>query len=476
MRWPLRLQILTPMAVILVVTVGCVSALNAWLAAARVRAEVEGQLRDVAATLEKTNFPLESNVLQQASALCGAQLLILDETGRPLASSLSEPWTGPPPAPVTNWRELRLRESVAMGGSLAGELHFTAGVKLDRRAVGGRVVELFFFYPERTWREATRQAALGPLVIGLVALVLVGAAAWWVAASVTSPVHRLQEQLHKLTAGNYQSIPLPRRDDEIRDLAAAVNELARQLAQYEEEVRGNERLRTLAHLGSGIAHQVRNAATGCRIAIDLYERDHSENGGKLADDRLQIAKRQLSLIETHIQRLLALGKPSTPVRERLELAGLLEDTLELVRPTADHLGVELKSPADWPNAAGEGDGEALQQMLVNLLINAIQAVAPQAATSTAEGAPPPCVTLEASLSGSTLTIAIIDNGPGMPDHVAAKLFQPFQSNKPGGTGLGLSVARQTARLHGGEIRWRREDGQTRFWVELPDWHGWDSHC
>jgi signal transduction histidine kinase len=489
MRWPLRLQILTPMAFILLVTVGSVSALNAWLAAARVRTDVEAQLRDVAETLEGTNFPLESNVLKQTSGLCGAQLLILDEAGEPLASSLPDPWNGPPPAHVTNWRDLKLRDATSIGGTLKGELFFTAGVKLDRRAVGGKVVELYFFYPERSWQQATRQAALGPLLIGLVALVLVGAAAWWVAASVTRPVHRLQDQLRKLTDRDYQAINLPTRDDEIRDLATTVNELAQQLAQYEEEVRGNERLRTLAQLGSGIAHQVRNAATGCRIAIDLHERDHSQNGVKLSDERLQVAKRQLALIETHVQRLLALGKPSTPVKERLELAGLLEDTLELVRPTAAHLGVDLKTPAEWPNAASEGDGEALQQMLVNLLINAIQATAPQAiaastqaiaastqaVTNSAQTKSTPCVTLEAALAGSTLTVAISDNGPGMPDQVAAKLFQPFQSSKPGGTGLGLSVARQTARLHGGDIRWRRDGGLTRFWVELPDWHGWDSH-
>jgi signal transduction histidine kinase len=473
MRWPLRLQILTPMAFILLLTVGSVSALNAWLAAARVKTDVEVQLRDVAQTLEATNFPLESNVLKQTSGLCGAHLLILDEMGDPLASSLPDPWPSPspPPAHVTNWRVLSLGESTSIGGTLKGARFFTAGVKLDRRPVGGNVVELYFFYPERSVQEATRQAALGPLLIGIVAIALVSAAAWWVAASLTKPVHRLQEQVQKLTDRDYQAITLPQRDDEIRDLAATVNQLAQRLAQYEEEVRSNERLRTLAQLGSGIAHQVRNAATGCRIAIDLHERDHSQNGSSFSDERLQVAKRQLTLIETHVQRLLSLGKPSTPLRERIELAALLEDTLELVRPTATHLGVELTIAAKWPNAAGEGDGEALQQMLVNLLINAIQATATQATAEPRSAR----VTLEATLAGSTLTLAISDNGPGMPDAVAATLFQPFQSSKPGGTGLGLSVARQTARLHGGEVRWRRENGTTCFWVELPDWHGWDSH-
>jgi len=331
------------------------------------------------------------------------------------------------------------------------------------------VVELYFFYPERTWQDATRQAAIGPMLIGFVALVLVGAAAWWVAASVTKPVHRLQEQVRRLTDRDYQAINLPRRNDEIRDLAETVNELAKRLAKYEEEVRGNERLRTLSQLGSGIAHQVRNAATGCRIAIDLHQRDCAANGAA-TDERLVVAKRQLSLIETHVQRLLSLGKPAEPVRERLELAALIEDTLELVRPTAAHLGIDLQIEGELPNAAGEGDGEGLQQMLVNLLINAIQAAAPPMP----ERSQPPRVLLRATLEDNSITIAVVDNGPGLPDQVADKLFQPFASNKPGGTGLGLSVARQTARLHGGDIRWRREAGLTWFIVELPNWHGWHS--
>lgn len=470
MRWPLRLQILTPMAIILLVTVGCVSALNAWLAAARVRTDVEAQLRDVARTLEATNFPLESNVLKQTSGLCGAELLIVDRQGETVAGSFAGTLAAKNLLTAVDWRELRLRDTF----ELKGEAFFYTAVKLDRRPVGGGLVDLYIFYPETSWRQATQQAAIGPLLIGIVAFALVSAAAWWVAASVTRPVHRLQEQVETLSDGNYQSFPLPTRDDEVRDLAATVNQLASRLARYEEEVRGNERLRTLSHLGSGISHQVRNAATGCRIAIDLHERELLQQGIKPADDRLLVAKRQLSLIEAHVQRLLTLGKPNEAIRERIELAALLEDTLELVRPTAAHLGVALQTPADWPNAAGEGDGEALQQMLVNLLINAIQATAPQG-VKPANHSPPPRVTLEVTLAGSTLTIAIADNGPGLPDHVADKLFQPFQSDKPGGTGLGLSVARQTARLHQGDVLWRRDGGLTCFWVELADWHGWDSH-
>jgi signal transduction histidine kinase len=455
------------MAIILLATIGSVSVLNAWLAARRVRTDVEAQLKNVARTLEEGNFPLESNVLRQTSGLSGAELAVFDERGEMVAASSTQ--LKKPPTRVTqhDWRNLELSATM----TIDNEPYVYGGVRLDRRPVGGGIVELQVFYPERAWQQATRQAALGPLLIGAVAFALVSIAALWVAASVTRPVHRLHDQIQTLTSGNYQSLPLPQRDDEVRDLASAVNQLADRLAQYEEEVRGNERLRTLAHLGSGIAHQVRNAATGCRIAIDLHQRDCAAGNDKTPDERLIVAKRQLTLIETHVQRLLALGKPSEPVRERLELAALVEDTLELVRPTAAHLGVEMKVDGTLPSAAADGDGEALQQMLVNLLINAIQAASTGSDPAKNQ---PPQVLLRATVADNSLTIAIGDTGPGLPDPVAAKLFQPFESSKPGGTGLGLSVARQTARLHGGDIRWQRDGGLTWFLVELPNWHGWHS--
>lgn len=465
MRWPLRFQFLTPMVVILLITIGSVSVLNAWLSATRVRGEVESQLRGVAQTLEEANFPLESNVLEQTSALCGAELLIVNAQGETVSGSFGGTVAEKNRIEPTDWRSLRLRDRF----EFKGERYFFTNVRLDRRAVGSEVTDLYIFYPEREWLEATRQAALGPLLIGIAAVVLMSTAAWWVAASVASPIQRLQNQVQKIADRDYRALTLPGRDDEVRDLAAAVNQLAERLAKYEEEVRGNERLRTLANLGSGIAHQVRNAATGCRIAIDLHQRDCAVNGR--SDERLVVAKRQLTLIETHVQRLLALGKPAEDVREKLELAALLEDTLDLVRPTATHLGVELKVEGTPPNAAADGDGEALQQMLVNLLINAIQAAAADVEAvkrRTAE------VRLRATLDGNSITIAIGDTGSGVPDSVAGKLFQPFTSNKPGGTGLGLSVARQTALAHSGDIRWRREGELTWFLVELPNWHGWHS--
>src|SRR5262245_17844761 len=115
MRWPLRRQVLLPMVGILVLTVGVVSALNAWLAAATVRRQLETQLADVTRTLAASNFPLESNVLRQIRGLAGADFVVVDATGRPSAASddalLPTVANGEPPS-----AHLNLSATVAVNG------------------------------------------------------------------------------------------------------------------------------------------------------------------------------------------------------------------------------------------------------------------------------------------------------------------------------------------------------------------------
>ncbi|MCU0880376.1 MAG: HAMP domain-containing protein, partial [Pirellulaceae bacterium] len=74
---------------------------------------------------------------------------------------------------------------------------------------------------------------------------------------MTTPIHQLETQVRRLTTGDFKALALPARDDEVRDLAQSINQLAERLARYEEETRASERLKTLGTLGGGIAHQIR---------------------------------------------------------------------------------------------------------------------------------------------------------------------------------------------------------------------------
>jgi signal transduction histidine kinase len=387
-------------------------------------------------------------------------------------------------------RKLDLSHPVRGGGNT----YFHAAVLLDRRAVGGGELVLHAFYPEAAWREARWQAVWPPLAIGAAAVMLVGAAAIAVARHVTQPIQKLRSQVERIAKGDFAPVPEPRRDDEIRDLAMTVNRMAERLARYETETRQSERLRTLGTLGGGIAHQIRNAATGCRIAIDLHERDcsaaaqrnaaegtnglnategvpYSANGN--ADEPLHVAARQLELIETHIQRFLTLGRASTSKHQPLDLNDVLADAVALIDPTAAHIGVRIERQPSAERLIVEGDRESLVQMLVNLLTNAAEAAARTRVTANAGRSPAEelAVTIQAMRIGSRCEISVTDPGPGPSPAIQSRLFEPFATDKPGGTGLGLVVSRQIAEDHGGSIRWERQHdpagGRTRFIVTLP---------
>ncbi len=460
----------------------CVSVANAWLAARRTRLNVETQLRDVARTLTESTFPLTDAVLRQTRGLSGAEFAVLNSQGDVIASST--PGLSPPADPQAAHEPegLKLDETISFRGST----YFRAVVRRKRLPGTARDEWLHILYPEQQWRRAWREAVVPPLLVGGAALAVTGVLATWMAARWTRPLEQLRSQVEQIAEGDFRPLPLPARDDEIRDLAATVNRMAEMLARYEEEVRRRERLRTLGQLGGGIAHQMRNAATGCRMALDLHRRQLPHAGD---DENLNVAVRQLELMETYLRRFLTLGAEHTAPSTTVDVAQVVQDVLPLVRPTAAHLGVELLwAPPEIPIPV-RGDENGLAQLVVNLTLNAIEAASSLAglpagpASWDARGSgelqvshdtrhvaesPVPVVEVRVGVDGAGFArLEVLDTGPGPALEVRDRLFEPLVTDKPDGAGLGLPVAQEIAQLHGGAIGWERRQGKTCFFVQLP---------
>jgi len=249
---------------------------------------------------------------------------------------------------------------------------------------------------------------------------------------------------------------VPERNDEIRDLVVSINRMTGMLARYEEEVRRSERLRTLGQLGGGIAHQIRNAVTGCRMALDLHARECAANG----DESLTVATRQLQLIERYVQRFLALGRGPQTRKESVELTTLLQNVLQLVTPAAKHVGVEISLELPRAPVELQTDSQAIEQALVNLLLNAIEAASGPGTTQRN-------VIVRLASEADAVCIDVVDQGPGVSEQVRPRLFEPFATDKPDGVGLGLTTARDLIRTQGGEIELRDSAAETCFRVRLP---------
>lgn len=456
MRWPLRNQIMLPLLAVAVASLTAVGVINARLATRQTGERIEQQLKGVVGVLTRSSFPLTDAVLRQMRDLSRAEFVLADSTGRPVATSLRET---PPPLPHKTTTAGSTESSLRDALDVLGKSYFHSSTRLPARTGGEQARTLHILFPRDEYRRTWRQAFIPPLVIGVVTVGAVAAVAQLLAGRISQTMARLATEVLSLARGNFDAVELPSTDDEVRDLSVAVNQTAEMLAEYEQQVRRAEQLRTVALLGAGLAHELRNSATGCLMALDL----HAESCRlDRQDESLAVAKRQLRLMENQLQRLLAIGKaPSNNLPREVDLTTLIEEVLPLVRPAAHHADVAL----EWlrPDAGVQvwADAEALGPMIVNLILNAIEAVqqSPGEADRRVE------VRLDSNATMARLTIS--DTGPGLQDAATESAFEPFVTTKPEGIGLGLAVARQVVEAHHGTIDWTRDATVTTFRIALP---------
>jgi len=403
-------------------------------------------------------------VLRKMRGLSGAEFVLMDRHGEIFASSAPRgAFAGlETPSQPSSRYSLTLGKAI----SLESGRFFHTALDLRRTRGENRSATLHILYPEESYREAWRDAVYPPMLVGAVAIVLVVGLGLVIASRVTRPLRRLQSQVEEIAEGDFQSLTVPPRNDEIADLSRSVNRMAAMLAKYEGEVRQNERLRTLGQLGGGIAHQMRNSVTGCRLAVELHTRLCRQND---ETESIGVAMRQLELMEKYLQRFLRLdrgqAKPHAPVDMHL----VVDSVVSLVGPAARHVGVELQWNASEKEPRWvQGDADALEQMLVNLLLNGIEAAARiEKDSDQQKTAFRRRVIVSLGSDGEHISLKVSDNGKGPVAEVREKLFEPFVTAKPDGTGLGLSMAREIVTAHGGKISWQRRDTTTCFVVELP---------
>lgn len=464
MRWPLRYQILWPFSGVMLVALAAVSFLNAWLAAQRAQEQIETQLRSVVRTLLGSSFPLTDEVLRQMRGLSGAEFVLRDERGRIQAASARLPVGRWPdhariakPQPTSNASipeaDMRLGNTL----QIDGVRYFHAAVPVDRRGGVNRPAVLHILYPERVWQEARQQATYPSLVVGAVALLVVAVVSAGIAGRLSRPIALLRSQVGRLVAGEFHPVPLPARNDELRELVVSVNALAAQLDEMRRAIRRSERLVLLGQLSGGLAHRLRNDVAGARLAVQLHQR-HCPQADR---ESLAVALRQLTLTEEHLQRFLSAGAPQPLRREACDVRGIVSDVAAILAPTFRHRRVELQIPVGADRngePAIDADRDQVRQALINLLLNALDAAGPggRVRIETAVEADPPSQLLR-----------VIDSGSGPPAELIDRLFEPFTTSKASGVGLGLAVSRQIAMAHGGTLRFTRRADETCFELSLP---------
>lgn len=387
----------------------------------------------------------------------GIHTTILDETGRPLISSLRM-------EDLDFSRPLDL--AVAEAGSTSRARYANAtGVEVAARRTT---------IPGLPWTQVTEvpvEDALGPLdtlrwlAIYLAAAfaVLVIAAAWFVSGGIVAPIHRLVEATRKLGAGDLHARIEAPPLDEIGELGRAFNDMASELASASErekelhrrEIERAQQLASVGELASGLAHEIRNPVIGISNGLDLV-RSRVGPDPKL-DPILDEADREVERIHAAIRDLLAFARPATPTLAASDGNDIVARAFRLVQPSADRKGVHMEMQSDPELPSLNVDGEMLRQAFVNVLLNAVQATPAGGHVHVLTG-----------VCDGQLVVQVSDTGSGIPEAQREEIFKPFFTTRHTGTGLGLSITREIVQRHGGRIRVRKGPaGGSVFEILLP---------
>lgn len=292
---------------------------------------------------------------------------------------------------------------------------------------------------------------------------------------VGRPVRELVDKARRVGAGDLGGPVRGLQGDEIGELGRAMNEMCRQLEgeiqarlQAQSELRHAERLKLVGQLAAGVAHELGTPLNIVLGRADMLAED--EAAPREVREAARVIVGQIERISEIVRQLLDFGRRGERQPRRLDLAELVEESLDLLRPLARAREVTLRLDLEGARPTWLlGDAEHLRQALTNVVVNGLQAMAGggelQVSLSHVSGQPPGSAT-----QVPCAALAIQDTGGGIAAEDLERVFEPFYTTKAigEGTGLGLSVAHGVVSDHGGWITVRSEVGRgSCFMIYLP---------
>ena len=227
------------------------------------------------------------------------------------------------------------------------------------------------------------------------------------------------------------------------------------LFQTEEQLRRADRLSALGELSAGMAHEIRNPLGSIRGAVEILQDDYSPDDAKY--EFVQILLKETDRLNRIVQEFLGFARPKPPEFQAADVNEAIESVLTLITQEARKSGVTVRTRFDPSIGKRSIDTGLLKQAILNLVLNAIQAMT--------QGG---IMTVESGIRSGQLEIAVSDTGSGIPDENRKKLFSPFFTTRKNGTGLGLAITHRIIENHGGTIDVASAPGAgTTFTVRIP---------
>lgn len=296
---------------------------------------------------------------------------------------------------------------------------------------------------------------------GIFAAVVGSALTWKYARRFEHSLHELTAQVRGAAAKLGRGVPdfdsTPKGlTEQVRGLVSGIDQILEDRQQREPEVMRSDQLAMVGQIAAGVAHELRHPLTSVKMLIQTNLKEANEHGFPSED--LEIIEEEIRRMEKCLQLFLDFARPPKPERRPVSLGVLAERTLALVEGRARKQRVALRYVQPASTVVVEADEDQLQQLLVNLVLNALDAM-PEGGDLE--------IRLESSDSGQAEQHVLYD-GPGIPMELFPRLFDPFVSTKETGIGLGLAVSHRIARSNGGTLSAvNRPEGGAHFTLSLP---------
>ncbi len=305
------------------------------------------------------------------------------------------------------------------------------------------------------------------MIIAGVALIFAFCASFFALWRLNKPLHQLSIAAEHVASGDL-TVQLTSKNsneaDEVTRLTKSFNTMTRKLLaqkELEDKLRVLERRGILAEMAANLAHEIRNPLNLINLTADHLGHEYKP----LDDTRQKVYNELIGALKAEVQHLnkmvddfMNIGRPSKLKKTRFTLHDLFEQVQILVKQhmIAKSIRFEVTGAPDEEIFA---DLEQMRLVILNLLLNAIEAV---------PGKGRIVIHVKRDESLFALVITVRDNGPGIPEEYLERIFEPYFTKRPGGTGLGLALARRIVEEHDGKIKaTNHPDGGAQFEISLP---------
>ena len=320
---------------------------------------------------------------------------------------------------------------------------------------------------------------LGIALLGVLSIVLVSI---FLARRISLPLQKLEETSQRISDGEYKHNFRVKGPREIEHLARSLDKMAKQLDQEKRELEEwgatlekkvserademkkinaqlfrSEKLASLGKLAAGVAHEINNPLTGILTNSSLLLEDMEKDDPKYED--VEVMVKETIRCREIVKRLLDFARQTQPQKRLANINALIETIILLVRNQTSFRNILIEKDLDTSLPDILVDPDQVQQVFVNIILNAAEAMT-KGGSLTIRSMP--------SRDKSSIVITFVDTGPGIPEEVRERIFDPFYTTKEHGTGLGLSISYGIIEQHGGTISVDSTAGRgSTFTISLP---------